>query len=98
MGVRKLPLRQTAGKSAEIVYQMLKGDRIIIVKVVRRDGKLNSRYLFYLDHSPKSIIHLGIVYDGKTWHPESLLVTQNRSITCFIGGQQPVDILHMLIE
>ena len=68
------------------------------VKVVRRVGRLNSSYLFYLDHSPQRIIHLGILYDGKTWHPESLLVTQSRTITAYIDGQQPVDILNMSIE
>lgn len=64
-----------------------------IVKIVKRIGRLNSSYLFYLDHRPQEIIHLGIGRDAdENWYPESLLVLQ-RNATAYIDGQVPVDIV-----
>lgn len=65
------------------------------VKVVKKIGALNSTYLFYLDHQPSEIIHLGIVKGEDGWHPESLLVLQRRNVTAYVDGQLPVDILSM---
>jgi hypothetical protein len=63
------------------------------VKIVKRIGRLNSSYLFYLDHRPQEIIHLGIGRDADgNWYPESLLVLQ-RNATAYIDGQVPVDIV-----
>lgn len=68
------------------------------VKVVKKIGSLKSSYLFYLDHQPSEIIHLGIVKAADSWHPESLLVLQRRDITAYIDGQIPVDIISMDIR
>lgn len=64
-----------------------------IVKIVKRIGRLNSSYLFYLDHRPQEIIYLGIGRDADgNWYPESLLVLQ-RNATAYIDGQIPVNIV-----
>ena len=69
------------------------------VKVVKKIGSLNSKYLLYLDHSPTEIIHLSIVQDKRSqWHTESLLVLQRRNVNAYIKGQIPVDVLDMRID
>lgn len=68
------------------------------VKVVKKRGGLNSSYLFFLDHQPSEIIHLGIVKAKDSWHPESLLILQRRDVTAYINGQIPVNIINMNIE
>ncbi len=69
------------------------------VRVVKKRGSLNSRYLFYIDHSPDEIIHLGVVVDGRgCWHPESLLVLQSRSVDAYIRDQLPVSIVSMEVK
>ena len=61
------------------------------VKVVKRVGRLKSSYLFFLDHSPHEIIHLGIVKDPHgVWHPESLLIIQRRHVDAYIKNQLPL--------
>jgi len=126
LGIRKLPLRQVQGRSAEVVYEMLRDGRVTLshiaphkeaykkvmnfphlisilhcgdaVKVVKRIGSLHSKYLLYLDHRPKEIVHLGLVEDDTgLWHPESFLVLQ-RNVTAYIDGQLPVDIVSMSIS
>lgn len=67
------------------------------VKIVKKIGSIKSSYIFYLDHRPHEIIHLGIIRDGDNWHPETLLVNQRRNVTAYIDGQMPVDILSMNI-
>jgi len=68
------------------------------VKIVKRIGSLNSKYLLYLDHRPKEIVHLGLVEDSVgLWHPESFLVLQ-RNVTAYIDGQLPVDIIRMSVS
>jgi hypothetical protein len=70
------------------------------VKVVKRVSRLHSSYFLYLDHSPNEIVHLGIVNDptDNSWHPESLLINQNRNVTAYIDDQLPVDILNMTVS
>ena len=126
LGIRKLPLRQTQGKSAQSIYDMLKDERITLdhiarfketykkvmsfpqivsilhcgdaVRIVKRIGSLCSRYLLFLDHRPREIVHLGLVEDDTgTWHPESFLILQ-RNVTTYIDGQLPVDIVEMLVS
>lgn len=68
------------------------------VKIVKRVGRLNSSYFLYLDHRPDEIIHLGIVQDANgSWHPESLLINQQRNVGAYIDDQIPVDILNMTV-
>lgn len=67
------------------------------VKIVKKIGTIKSSYLFYLDHRPHEIIHLGIVLDDDKWHPETLLVNQRRNVTAYIDGQLPIDIISMNI-
>ena len=68
------------------------------VKIVKRIGSLESKYLLYLDHRPKEIVHLGLVEDNVgVWHPEPFLVLQ-RNVTAYIDGQLLVDILDMSIS
>ena len=68
------------------------------VRIVKRIGSLQSKYLLYLDHRPQEIIHLGLVVDSDgIWHPESYLVLQ-RNVTTYIDGQLPVDIIKMSIS
>ena len=126
LGIRKLPLRQVQGKSALILYDMLKDGRIThnhiahfketykkvmnfpqlvsilhcgdAVRIVKRIGSLFSRYLLFLDHRPREIIHLGLVEDDDgAWHPESFLILQ-RNVTTYIDGQLPVDIVEMVVS
>jgi len=68
------------------------------VRIVKRVGSLDSKYLLFLDHRPQEIIHLGLVEDDSgLWHPESFLVLQ-RNVTAYIDGQMPVDILRMTVS
>ena len=67
------------------------------VKIVKKKGSINSTYVFYLDHQPQEIIHLGIVQDGNKWHPETLLITQRRNVTAYIDGQLPLNIVSMSV-
>ena len=68
------------------------------VKVVKRVGSLNSRYLLYIDHQPNEIVHLGLAQDSAgNWYPESLLILQ-RNVTAYIDGQIPVDIVKMTVS
>ena len=69
------------------------------VKVVKKRGALNSQYLFYLDHSPKQIVHLGIAWDLQhaIWYPESLLIL-NDHVTAYVKDQLPVDIINMSVK
>lgn len=70
------------------------------VKIVKRVGRLNSSYFLYLDHSPDEVVHLGIVKDEEddSWHPESLLILQERNVCAYIDNQLPVDILTMTVS
>lgn len=67
------------------------------VKIVKRVGSLHSSYFLYLDHRPTEVVHLGIVKDVNdgSWHPESLLVLNNRDVGAYIDNQLQVDILSM---
>lgn len=67
------------------------------VKIVKKIGTIKSSYVFYLDHRPHEIIHLGVVWGDDGWHPETLLVNQRRNVTSYIDGQLPVDIIKMEI-
>lgn len=70
------------------------------VKIVKRVGRLNSSYFLYLDHRPNEVVHLGIVKDENdgSWHPESLLILQERDVGAYIDDQLPVDILKMTVS
>ena len=70
------------------------------VKIVKRVGRLNSSYFLYLDHRPDEVVHLGIVKDSNdgSWHPESLLINQDRNVGSYIDNQIPVDILKMTVS
>lgn len=65
------------------------------VKIVKKKGSIKSTYLFYLDHQPNEIIHLGVVKDGDKWHPETFLINKTRNVTSYIDGQLPVEIKSM---
>ena len=67
------------------------------VKIVKKIGSTKSTYVFYLDHQPNEIIHLGVVWDDDKWHPETLLINQRRNVTAYIDGQLPLDIVKMTV-
>lgn len=69
------------------------------VRVVKKIGSLNSSYLFYLDHSPDEIIHLGVKRDKRgAWHTETLLVINKRGLDAYIRNQIPVVIEEMQVQ